>query len=282
MPILARRSLLAAFAAVGVVVSADLASPGIAFAQPAPRPTGTQAAPPPPAAGQPPAPQAAPPPGAAPAPLPPPPTPPPGYAPPPAGYPQGYPPNYYYPGARPGYPPPGYPPPGYPPPPGYAPYGYGYPPPQPVAPPPRPPAADGPPILEYDESKPVPKGYRVVKKSRLPIAAIGGGIFVLSYVPALYVALIGSAVDAAGTDTGLDPLFIPAAGPFIAISTADAEGAGIFWLMVLGLAETAGVATGIAGLVMPDEKLLYRNDVRLRVAPYVTASGSGIGLQGTF
>ncbi|NUQ77413.1 MAG: hypothetical protein HUU21_28075, partial [Polyangiaceae bacterium] len=206
------------------------------------------------------------------------------YAPPPAGYPQGYPPPYY-PGARPGYPPPGYPPPGYPPPgypppPGYAPYGY--PPPQPVAPPPRPPAADGPAILEYDESKPVPAGYRVVKRSRLHIAAIGGGIFILGYVPALYVALIGSAVDSAGADSGLDPLYIPAAGPFITISTAEAEGAGIFWLMVMGVVQTGGLATGIAGLVMPDEKVLYRNDVRIRVAPYVTATGSGIGLQGTF
>jgi hypothetical protein len=151
-----------------------------------------------------------------------------------------------------------------------------------MAPPPRPPAADGPPILEYEEGKPVPKGYRVVKKSRIAIAAIGGGIFILGYVPALYVALIGSAVDAAGGDSGLDPLFIPAAGPFVTIGTADAEGAGIFWLMVLGVAQTGGAAMGIAGLVMPDEKLLYRNDVRIRVAPYVTATSSGIGLQGTF
>lgn len=154
----------------------------------------------------------------------------------------------------------------------------------PAMPPPRPPAADGPAIMEYDESKPVPKGYRVVKKSRIAIAAIGGGIFILGYVPALYVALIGSAVDSASSGRGgeFDPLYIPAAGPFITIGTADAEGAGIFWLMLMGLVQTGGVATGIAGLALPDEKMLYRNDVRVRVTPYVTAGGSGIGIQGTF
>ena len=69
--------------------------------------------------------------------------------------------------------------------------------------------ADGPAILEYDESKPVPKGYRVVKRSRLPIAAIGGGIFLLSYIPAFYVGAIASAADSAGGETGLTPLLIP-------------------------------------------------------------------------
>jgi hypothetical protein len=114
------------------------------------------------------------------------------------------------------------------------------------------------------------------------MAAIGGGIFLLAYLPAFYIGAIGSAVDSAGEETGLTPLLIPVAGPFITIGTAEAEGAGIFWLMLLGLAEAGGAGVGIAGLVMPDEKVLYRNDVRLRVAPYVTASGSGIGLQGTF
>ena len=191
---------------------------------------------------------------------------PPGYAPPP---PQGYP------GAAPqGYPPQGYPPQGYPPPYGYGPYGYGYPP-QPARPPepPKPPA-----ILPYEDGSPVPAGYRVVNRPRTTIAAIGGGILVLSYAPALYVAAIGSVIP----DSGLEPLYIPIVGPFVALGTAEAEGSGIFWLLALGLAQSGGAAMGIAGLVMPDEKVLYRNDVRLRIMPVVAAGQAGLSVSGQF
>jgi hypothetical protein len=133
--------------------------------------------------------------------------------------------------------------------------------------------------MDYDESKPVPKGYRIVKRPHTTLAAIGGGLFVLGYLPSLYVAAIGSAAG----EEGLEPLYIPLAGPFITIATEDASGAGIFWLMVLGLVQTGGAVMGVTGLVMPDTQLLYRNDVRVRILPIVTAGGGpGLGLTGTF
>jgi hypothetical protein len=124
----------------------------------------------------------------------------------------------------------------------------------------------------------VPAGYRVVNRPRTTIAAIGGGILLLSYLPAVYVGVIGTALP----DTGLEPLYIPIVGPFVAMGTSDAGATGIFWLGLLGVAQAGGAAMGIAGLVMPDEKLLYRNDVRLRILPVVGSGQAGLSVTGQF
>jgi hypothetical protein len=71
-------------------------------------------------------------------------------------------------------------------------------------------------------------------------------------------AYLGSALSvplAAAGEGGRDediepyaPLFVPIAGPFITIGTAESDGAGTLWLAIDGLAQTAGVVMLIGGL----------------------------------
>ncbi len=172
------------------------------------------------------------------------------------------------------------PPPGAAPAPPYG-YAYGYP---PYGQPP-PYQRKLPDVLPYTEGQTVPPGYVLVERSHLDIAAIGGAIFLLGYLPSVYVGALGSAVSSSSTsssDSDFAPLYIPVAGPFIAIDSTNASSSGAFWLVVLGVAQAAGAATAITGLAMPPEQLLYREDLALRVAPYVGNNGSGLAISGLF
>ena len=207
------------------------------------------APPPPPDTSAPPPP----PPGYEPAPPQVAPLPPPGYAPPP-----GY--------------PPGYPPPGYgPPPPGYGPNSYGY----------GPPGSSLPATIPYEEGDAIPPGYTVDSRIRRGLV-IGGAV--TFGVPWFLSAMIASIGDSVSRESGLWPLYIPALGPFIAMGTLDAEGAGTFWLALDGLAQSGGIAMLIAGIVAQEKRLVRSNEVGssvtvmpLRFGP----NGAGLGLVGT-
>jgi hypothetical protein len=110
------------------------------------------------------------------------------------------------------------------------------------------------------------------------LAAIGGAIFALGYLPALYVAsFLGEP-----NERGLEPLFIPIVGPFVTISTAHLDTETSLWAVAFGAVQAAGAGVGIAWLVLPDEKKLYRNDVRIRLTPTVGSSSTGLSVTGTF
>jgi hypothetical protein len=124
---------------------------------------------------------------------------------------------------------------------------------------------------------------------------IGGvATFGAMYLLSVFVASIA---DAANQDE-FTPLFIPVAGPFVTLGTADHEGGGTFFLVLDGVAQAGGLAMFIAGLAFP-RKVLVRNDVsgwsalgdvagepaalpRLEVVPVSLGKGGlGLGLQGT-
>ncbi|MFP6684618.1 MAG: hypothetical protein VB934_07890 [Polyangiaceae bacterium] len=195
-----------------------------------------------------------------PAPLPPPPAqPPPAQPPPPAGPPTAAPPAPYPP-----YPPYGQAPPGYAP--------------APVPPGPHSPfKTKGPATIDYKDGDRIPPGYRLTTRSRKNVAAIGGAVFLLGYVPSIYLATIASATSS----DNFDPLFVPAVGPFITVVTADASFAGGFWLSMLGVAQTGGLVTGIVGLFLPDKKLLRRIGSSPH-APTLSFTPGGAVVHGTF
>jgi hypothetical protein len=184
---------------------------------------------------------------------PPPPPPPPGYGPPPAGY--GPPPAGY-----------GPPPAGYGPPPSY------YPPPGSEYPP------VGPKKMGYEEGQPIPPGYHLETRARRGLIIAGAVTFGVTYLLSAFTASI--AVDAGG-DEEFGPLFIPVAGPFVTIGTAEAEGTGTFALVLDGVAQAGGVAMFIAGLAT-EEQYLLRNDVAsVKVAPMMVGPNSfGLGIRG--
>jgi hypothetical protein len=99
----------------------------------------------------------------------------------------------------------------------------------------------------------------------------------------LISVFVASIADAANADE-FTPLFIPVAGPFVTLGTADHEGSGTFFLVLDGVAQAGGLAMFIAGLAFP-RKVLVRDDVggrHIELAPVPLGKGGlGLGLQGT-
>ncbi|KYF98911.1 hypothetical protein BE17_11165 [Sorangium cellulosum] len=136
--------------------------------------------------------------------------------------------------------------------------------------------------MNYEEGQTVPEGYRVEGRARRGLVIAGAVTFGVTYILSAMVGLVAEAGDRAsgGSGAAYMPLYIPLAGPFVTIGTAEAKGGGVFMLMVDGLAQVGGVAMFIGGLAAPEKKLV-RNDVSLSVKPIVTADTLGLGLSGS-
>jgi hypothetical protein len=165
---------------------------------------------------------------------------------------------------------PGYPQPGYapgPPPPGYAPvypqpgvvYPSGYPQPVYVSPRARP--------MGMNPDDP-PPGYHTESRARMGLVVAGAVMLAIPYVLSVTAAVSASA----GNDSGYSPLFVPVAGPFIALSTTHAlvgtsDGLqevgrvfGSIGLILDGILQVSGASLLLVGLVA-------RHDVVVRDAP---------------
>lgn len=186
------------------------------------------------------------------------------------------------PAAPPGQPAPGAPPAGWP---GYAPQPYGAPPygaqpygAQPYGAPPygaqpygaQPPGYYPPPYyyyppamnmlppatLPYEDGESVPHGYQVKTRPVRSLVIAGAVTFGATYLVSLLTA--ATVLAANGADgKPLTPLFAPVVGPFITIGTVHADGAGSLWLVLDGLAQTAGAVMLVYGLAA-EEKYLQR------------------------
>lgn len=170
-----------------------------------------------------------------------------------------------------------YPPqPGQPPPPTYytpPPPTY-YAPPQPVQPQPM---YSGPPRMDYDDG-PIPPGYRVTSRVRKGLIIGGAVSFGVLYVLSVLVADAAKG-DSYNDNSYLKSLYIPAIGPFIAMSHTS-SGTGV--LLLDGIGQVAGLAMFISGFAFPRTELV-RNDVAtVRMAPMIGQGRSGLALVGTF
>jgi hypothetical protein len=147
--------------------------------------------------------------------------------------------------------------PGYPPPPGYGapPPGYGAPPPGYYAQP-QPQQAMAPRELEWEPGEPITPGYHPSTKIRTGLVVGGACTFGALWIVNVFVASV--AVEA--HSSGLQPLFAPIVGPFIAIGTTHGDALGGFWLAFDGVVQAGGVAMLIAGIAAPKNRLL-RNDI---------------------
>ena len=193
------------------------------------------------------------------------------------------------PGQRP--PPPGYgpPPPGYgPPPPGYGPppdpYNYGVPPGTPQA---------GY-IDDWEEGDPIPPGYRPDTRIRKGLVIGGavtmGSLWLISVVIGGAGASVEEADDALGDSDGIHPedfymLMIPVAGPFIAMGTLEASGAGLAFLIIDGIGQAGGLAMLIAGIAAQETYLRpapQYGEIDVKFAPVLAPGFAGMGVTGTF
>lgn len=189
---------------------------------------------------------------------------------PPQPYPYPYPPPYYAPQP---YPAPYYAPPPY------------YPPPQP----PQPPQPTGPAIIEdWKPGDPIPDGYRPESRVNWEPIKAGGGMVLMLWMISTVVGAIGSELEDEGAVDGdgiepLDytPLYVPVLGPFIAISTLDAEKGGLGLLLIDGVGQTAG-ALGVVIGILDRDHYLVRRTAGIRVTPAIGQGHTGLSLTGRF
>ncbi len=122
------------------------------------------------------------------------------------------------------------------------------------------PAILPPATLPYDEGQTIPPGYELKKRPIRSMVIAGSITFGVTYLVSILTA---ATVLASDSDEGkkLAPMFAPAVGPFIAIGTAKADGAGTLWLVLDGVTQTAGAVMLIYGLAA-EEKFLERTPTK--------------------
>jgi len=115
-----------------------------------------------------------------------------------------------------------------------------------------------PATLPYEEGESVPLGYQVKTRPVRALVIAGSVTFGVTYLLSLLTAatVLAANPDSSGSKS-LTPLFAPVVGPFITIGTVKADGAGSLWLVLDGLAQTAGAVMLIYSLAA-EEKYLHR------------------------
>jgi hypothetical protein len=156
------------------------------------------------------------------------------------------------------------------------------------------PFAAWPATLPAVDGKQPPNGYREetsVRKSFVITGAVAFGVFYLSSLAAASVLSDSSTTDSSSgssssnkSDSEALPLFIPCLGPFIGLATLDPAPVGTAWLVLDGLAQTAGLTLLIVGIAYPNKKWVRMDlaSASVQVAPIVTPTHSGLGLFGRF
>jgi hypothetical protein len=141
----------------------------------------------------------------------------------------------------------------------------------------------GPQVLDLEEDEPVLPGYHLDTRIRTGPVAGGASLLGSLYLITIFVGLLAQGLGEDSSSAG--PLFFPALGPFIAIGSLQASGAGSAFLVLDGVLQSGGVALIIYGIAAP-RKVQVRNDLgKLSVKPVpmvVGGTSPGVGLVGTF
>lgn len=132
--------------------------------------------------------------------------------------------------------------------------------------------------LKWDEGDPIPPGYAPKTRPNLALLITGAVLFGVTYLPSLGIA---ASVDEG--DDELIPLAIPLAGPFVTIATADAEGAGTFWLAVDGVVQVTGATLFIASFAAKSSFLRrVAGEPLADGAPAIAIGPSSVHVKGAF
>lgn len=156
---------------------------------------------------------------------------------------------------------------------------------QPLTPPAGPRHAAGPPRcpsppreLPYRRSEAIPEGYHHSSKARRGLLIAGATSLTSIYLSTAAVAVIDQ--ESRSRDD-LAALYVPLAGPFIALDSARPNTAGLYALVGVGISQAAAAAILVAALVARKD-VLVRNDlasVRWTLAPAaVGGAGAGLGV----
>jgi hypothetical protein len=118
----------------------------------------------------------------------------------------------------------------------------------------QPPAPLWPKRLDYEEGDYILPEYTLQTKANRGLVVGGVVTFSVSYGLSLFVGGIGALSGDRGGEA-FGTLILPLAGPFIAISTSDADPFGTYVLLLDGFTQIAGAAMFTAGLLVPDKYL---------------------------
>lgn len=131
----------------------------------------------------------------------------------------------------------------------------------------------GPYTMEYIEGAEVPDGYTKVERVRKGLVIGGAVTWGVSW---LMAATAAAAIENKADEAA--PLYIPVVGPFIAMGTLEADGAGRAGLLINGMAQVAGAAMLIGGLAATKTVLVRTKVAELNVRPGV----GNLQFDGTF
>lgn len=134
--------------------------------------------------------------------------------------------------------------------------------------------------MNYVEGQRVPYGYVKIEKKRKGLI-IGGAVTLgATYFVSTMVGAIGEDLQETGeTNSDMSAMFIPIAGPFIQAGQTETS-SGKWWLVNLGLAQTAGAIMLYIGLTST-RTLLVRTD-QVSIGPMTANGASGMMVSGRF
>lgn len=136
----------------------------------------------------------------------------------------------------------------------------------------------------YHEGMRIPEGYHLEETPRYGLIATGVSITATLWLVSTISAISLDREASQDGDPNFDdmywPMFIPVAGPFATIGTADSSGTGAAILALDGTIQAVGLAMAIAGFAAPTVEVV--EDYEITVAPAASAKEGGISLSGSF
>jgi hypothetical protein len=135
-------------------------------------------------------------------------------------------------------------------------------------------------VIEYDDTRGIPVGYRLERRARKGLV-IGGTVTAGAlWVASALMATLISPFESSNDD--ITPLYIPVLGPFITMATANSEGGATALLFIDGVGQAGGIAMLIAGVVAKKSVLVRQDILQLEIAPMVGTHRAGTVLRGRF
>lgn len=137
-------------------------------------------------------------------------------------------------------------------------------------------------LVPYEEGTPVPPNARLVTRPRVGLIVAGSTIFGSLW---LLTAMAGTLASEGSSYSRSQPelwLVLPVFGPFAYLAAEDRVSTTVgFWLALDGLAQGAGLAMLIAGVVRPGQYLAY-DHVAARPPSWMVSPGFAGGPGASF
>lgn len=140
--------------------------------------------------------------------------------------------------------------------------------------------------MDYDEGQPIPQGYRLESRVNRALLGTGAGLFGGFWFISFVIGLTGDENNYNG-DGGWAALYVPVAGPFVAIGTLNASDGGLALLLLDGFAQAGGATMFTLSFILKKQRLV-REDAHFSFSPIKGVqvepafTGRTIGLTGTF